>query len=145
LLGACGEPSGCGPARARVRRVLDGDTIELASGERVRYLLVDTPETTSGNNECYGPEAREFNRSLVENREVVLRYEDPCRDRYDRLLAYVSVEDREVNTHLVEQGYACVLHIPPNGDGRAREFQALEARARRSGRGIWRCEANPCR
>jgi micrococcal nuclease len=123
LLGACSEPSGCGPTRGRVRRVLDGDTIELVSGERVRYLLVDTPETTSGKSECHGPEAREFNRSL----------------------AYGDVEDREVNTLLIEQGYACVLHIPPNGNDRAREFEALEARARRSGRGIWRCEANPCR
>jgi micrococcal nuclease len=144
VLLACCEPP-CGPSSAVVAKVLDGDTIVLDSGERVRYLLVDTPETSSRNLECYGPEARELNRSLVEGRTVSLSYGEACMDRYDRLLAYVSVDGLDVNTYLVERGYACVLYIPPAGEARRTSYQALEAEARRARRGLWGyCSPNPC-
>lgn len=145
LLIACAAPAECGSASGIVRRVIDGDTIELESGERVRYLLVDAPESTNGHTDCFGAEASEINRRLVEGQRVTLRYGPECRDRYDRLLAYVSVAGREVNSLLVREGYACVLHIPPNGNDRAREFEALESAARRQSRGLWgACPANPC-
>lgn len=141
----CEGGPGCGPASARVTGVIDGDTIALSSGERVRYLLVDTPEITKGKDECYGKEARDFNRALVLGQIVELRYDQECRDRYGRLLAYVAVSGREVDSLLVEQGYGCVLHIPPNGAGRAAEYKALEARARAEGRGLWgSCSPAPC-
>jgi micrococcal nuclease len=142
-LAGCSEPDTCGPAVATVRRALDGDTIELTSGERVRYLLVDTPETAS--NECYAQLALAMNRSLVEGREVELRYESACTDGFGRLLAYVSVDGRELNSWLVEQGYACVLHLPPSGNARAREFLQLESDAERLELGLWgACAAAPC-
>jgi micrococcal nuclease len=125
--------------------VIDGDTLELAGGERVRYLLVDTPEVTSGHAECFGVEALDENRSLVEGRRVALRYAEQCRDRYARLLAYVSVDGREVNSLLVRSGYACVLYIPPDGDERVAEFQSLEREATLARRGLWgACPKKPC-
>jgi micrococcal nuclease len=144
-LAAC-DPSGgrCGPASAVVARVIDGDTVELDTGERVRYLLVDTPEDTS-TVECYGPEATAYNTDLVAGAKVELRYDVECTDRYDRLLAYVSVAGREVNSLLVERGFACVLHIPPNGADRVEEFRSLQAVARAEGRGLWgACPEIPC-
>lgn len=140
-----GSSDACGPQRAVVARVIDGDTVELEDGERVRYLLVDTPESTNGHVECFGEEAFEFNRRLVEGQRVALRYDSECRDRYGRLLAYVSLGGREVNSRLVADGYACVLHIPPNGDDRAPEFQRLEATAREAQLGLWgACSNSPC-
>ncbi len=140
----CGSGGRCGPETGVVDQVLDGDTIVLRSGEKVRYLMVDAPET-SGTPECYGPEARDFNRQLVVEREVTLRYDQECTDRFDRLLAYVSVDGREVNTTLVQRGYACVLHLPPNGDDRADEFKALEDTAKGESRGLWGyCSPRPC-
>jgi micrococcal nuclease len=134
----------CGPAHAAVARVIDGDTIELDSSERVRYLLVDTPESTT-QVECYGPEAKQFNQDLVAGKEIDLVYDTQCTDRYDRLLAYVSVSDREVNSILVERGFACVLHIPPNGASRVDEFRTLQSVARSEMRGLWGvCPENPC-
>jgi micrococcal nuclease len=139
------EPFECGPREAVVRRVIDGDTVELASGERVRYLLVDTPESTGGTVECFGPEARDENRALVEGRRVSLRYDAECRDRYERLLAYVTVDGIDVNALLVEEGYACTLVIPPNGADRATEFRALQQSARGAALGLWGdCAAVPC-
>ncbi|WP_233261830.1 thermonuclease family protein [Vitiosangium sp. GDMCC 1.1324] len=142
---ACGSESACGPGAGVVSRVVDGDTLVLQSGERVRYLLVDTPETTNGKHECFGSEARDFNRSLVEGRNVRLEYGEACTDRYGRLLAYVSVDGREVNSLLAEGGYACVLYVSPAGRSRRAEFEALESSARQAGRGMWgTCSAVPC-
>jgi micrococcal nuclease len=142
---ACSSPERCGPTHAVVNRVIDGDTVELASGEKVRYLLVDTPEITNGHEDCYGAEARDYNRSLVERRVVELSYDEPCSDRYGRLLAYVSVAGREVNSLLVQNGFACVLHIPPAGDARAAAFNELQREAKSEARGLWAaCESKPC-
>jgi micrococcal nuclease len=144
-LTACGTESACGPSTGTVTKVVDGDTVVLASGERVRYLLVDTPESTGGRSECFGPEASAFNRALTEGKLVQLRYAEACTDRYGRLLAYVMVDGREVNTSLVEHGYACVLYIPPAGESRRTEFKALEAAARHAKRGLWgACSPLPC-
>lgn len=136
--GRCGPPSGV------VDQVIDGDTIRLESGQRIRYLLVDTPENTS-EVECYGPEATQFNTDLVGGAEVELVYDEECTDNFDRTLAYVSVQEREVNSLLVERGFGCALYIPPNGADRREEFEGLQAQARAENRGLWAaCPENPC-
>jgi len=148
-LACCGPNGGgedeCGPTEAVVARIVDGDTVELEGGEKIRYLMVDTPEITSGHDDCYGTEARDYNAQLVEGQQVTLRYDEECLDRYDRLLAYVELGGREVNAMLVERGYACVLYIPPNGTARRDEFEALEAEAQAERRGMWgACEEVTC-
>ncbi len=136
LLVGCDGGSKCGPTKAYVAQITDGDTIELDNGEKVRYLGVDTPETY-GTVDCYGPEAKLFNRDLVEGQEVKLEYDVECRDMYDRLLAYVYVDGQMVNRVLLERGYARVLIIPPNGQKYEQEFEDLEAAARNAGVGLW--------
>lgn len=141
LAAGCG---GEGDDVAVVARVIDGDTVELETGETVRYLLIDTPESTS-EIECFGQAAATYNRELVEGKEVTLRYGEERTDRFGRTLAYVSLGEREINRVLVELGYACVLYIPPNGMDRADEFDDLERRARSERRGLWgMCEDIPC-
>jgi micrococcal nuclease len=136
--------SDCGPARGVVSRVIDGDTVQLQTGERMRYLLVDTPENTT-EVECFGPESTAFNRELVEGAEVELTYDEECTDRYDRTLAYVTLQGREINSLLVERGYGCALYIPPNGEDRREEFETLQSQARAARRGLWAaCSENPC-
>lgn len=138
----------CGPSEGVVARVLDGDTIDLESGERVRYLMVDTPEISHSAGEiaeCFADEAKQFNTDLVAGQTVSLTYDIECTDRFGRLLAYVFVGDREVNTLLVERGFACVLHIPPNGTDRNDEFESLENQAMQQNKGLWEsCESTPC-
>lgn len=144
---ACGRDPGspCGPETAKVLEAIDGDTLLLEGGERIRYLLADAPESTGSAKDCFGPEAHAFNRELVEGRQVTLVYGEGCVDRFGRLLAYVFVDGREVNTLLVERGHACVLHVPPAGSARRAEFQVLENEARRAGRGVWgACAPVPC-
>ncbi len=135
----------CGPSRATVASVIDGDTIVLESGEKVRYLMIDTPEITGGKNDCYGDLARDYNAELVLGQEVTLTYDVECTDTYGRLLAYVEAPDGEMNTLMVERGFACVLVIPPNGSDRESEFATLELEARQSGEGLWgACEDITC-
>lgn len=140
-----GGDSPCGATEGVVARVIDGDTIELETGERIRYLMVNTPETTGGKNECYGANAVTFNTDLVLGKRVTLRFDAQCTDIFDRTLAYVSVGGQEVNTLILERGYGCLLHIPPNGDDREDEFEALQAAARAQRRGLWgSCDPIPC-
>ncbi|MDQ3364641.1 MAG: thermonuclease family protein [Myxococcota bacterium] len=147
---ACGVLAGlgaCSPGvdTAVVIRVIDGDTVELEGGERVRYLMVNTPETTGGKNECYGSNAVTFNTDLVLGKEVELRYDVQEQDNFGRTLAYVSVEGMEVNRLIVDRGFGCVLHIAPNGTDRLDEFVSLEQAARLAKRGLWgTCDPIPC-
>lgn len=138
LVGCGGSP--CGESEAKVTRVIDGDTIEIEGGVRIRYLLVDTPEVahSSGQtSECYGDNARQFNSDLVLGKTVLIHYDVQCTDNFGRTLAYVTVDGQEVNTLLVQRGYACVLHIPPNGESRREEFENLQLDAKNARRGLW--------
>ena len=142
LSGGCAGDDG--PTSALVVRVIDGDTVELDGGERLRYLMIDAPEDTS-EVECYGPEATAYNQTLVEGKDIEMTFDAERTDRFGRLLAFVTVGGREVNTLMVERGYACVLHIPPNGNDREDEFETLQAVAKSQNRGLWgACEELPC-
>lgn len=138
-----GPVSPCGPNEGVVESVIDGDTVRMLDGTRVRYLLIDTPEV-SPPEECWGSEATIYNRDLVEGKTVQLTYDEACQDQYGRTLAYLSVDGVEVNSRLVEFGHACVLHIPPNGADRVLEFMNLQAIAQSENRGMWGACADPC-
>ncbi len=118
----------------RVKRVIDGDTIILTSGEKVRYAGIDAPEM----DEPFYKEARERNKTLVEGREVSLRIctEQP-RDRHGRVLAWVYVDGVSVNEVLLREGLARVFTLPPCGLKNIKEYRRLEGLAREKSLGIW--------
>ncbi len=93
---------------ARVVRVIDGDTFEIDGGERVRLIGIDTPESVKPDApaECFGKEASEYLKSLVEGKEVRLERDRTDRDRYARLLRYAYLGDIFINEQLVREGYA---------------------------------------
>jgi micrococcal nuclease len=145
-LAACSDAgSPCGPSEAMVDRVIDGDTIVLHGGRTIRYLLVDAPEITNGHADCFGDSAARFNADLVLGKRVRLTYDAVCDDRFGRALAYVRVDATDVNRLLIARGYACVLHIPPDGDDRAAELTAVQAEAKAARLGVWgACDPVPC-
>ena len=63
----------------KVIRVIDGDTVELKNGERLRYNDIDTPETVHPSKpiECYGPEASKENKELVEGEIILVEFGNP--------------------------------------------------------------------
>ena len=124
---------------AVVERVVDGDTVVLSTKERVRYIGVDTPELHHPRKpvERYAREAKEFNRRLVEGKKVRLEFDVQRYDKYNRLLAYVYLEDGAfVNAEIMRQGYAQLLTIPPNVKY-ADLFVKLQRQAREAKRGLW--------
>lgn len=123
----------------KVVRVIDGDTIELTDGRRVRYIGVDTPEIGDPrrNIECFAKEAMEENKRLVEGKTVRLEKDVSETDRYGRLLRYVYIGDVFVNAHLVRQGFARIDTVPPDVAHQQKFLQA-EQEAREQGRGLWR-------
>jgi micrococcal nuclease len=137
-LSGCGTTSQCGPTSGTVVNIVDGDTVDLDSGERIRLLSVDTPETTGGKNDCYGQEAKSFTTSFVLNKKVTITYDAECKDRYGRSLAYVAVAGgAELNSELVKGGYACEYTLPPSGEKRSQEFQDYESVAKTNRVGMW--------
>lgn len=121
-------------ARVLCTRVIDGDTIEVLGGERVRYIGIDTPEMRP--MEAWAEAATAANRELVEGRMVRLELDVQKRDRYGRVLAYVWVDDLMVNEELVRRGYARVSTYPPNVRYQER-LLAAERAARDMRRGLW--------
>lgn len=121
-----------------VTRVIDGDTIEIEGGQKVRYIGIDTPETVDPRTsvQCYGKEAAAKNRELVEGKKVRLEKDITDKDKYNRLLRYVFVGEIFVNRYLVEQGYAFSSTYPPDVEYQEL-FQKAEKEAREANRGLW--------
>ena len=136
-LGCGPTQSPCGPSEGKVTNAVDGDTVDLESGVRLRLLLVDTPETTNGHNDCYGQIAADYTAANLVGKQVSLKYDTQCMDRYGRTLAYVTVDNRDFNAELVSKGYACVYYIAPDGMSRRAEFDDLESVAKTNRTGVW--------
>lgn len=119
-------------------RVIDGDTIELEGGERVRLIGVDTPESVDPRRpvEYFGKEAASFTRRQAQSKTVRLEFDHETVDRYGRTLAYVYLEDGSLlNGEIIRQGYGhAYTRFPFRYQS---EFLAYEREARAEGRGLW--------
>lgn len=129
----------------RVTRVVDGDTLLLASGQRVRLIGVDTPETVHPQRppEPLGPEATEFTRRMVEGRPIRLEFDRERWDAYQRVLAYVYVDELLLNEELIRAGLSRAGASFPYRSDMQRRFRAAEAEARAARRGLWGLDAAP--
>ncbi len=121
-----------------VTRVIDGDTIELSSGTKVRYIGIDTPEVVDPRKpvQCFGVEASNANKSLVLGQVVRLEKDISETDKYGRLLRYVWRGEILINEELVRQGFARSSSFPPDIKYQSR-LQDAEVVARSSGLGLW--------
>jgi micrococcal nuclease len=129
----------------KVKKVVDGDTIELVNGQKVRYIGMDTPESKKPNTpvQCYAEAAAARNAQLVEGKEVRLVKDVSETDRYGRLLRYVYVGDVFVNQELVEEGYAFSRSYPPD-ISKQEVLRMSEQQAREQDKGLWgSCTISP--
>ena len=115
-----------------ITKVIDGDTVEIEGGYRVRYIGIDTPE----KGECFYQEATQKNKELVEGKEVKLERDILEIDEYDRLLYYIWIDDVLINEYLIEEGYAYSSPYPPNVKYLKRLEEAQE-KAEESKKGLW--------
>jgi micrococcal nuclease len=130
LICGCTAP----PDTAMVTGVIDGDTIIIEGGYRLRYIGIDTPEIDG--LEPFAMEALEANRRLVEGKIVRLERDISQTDKYDRLLRYVYVDGMMVNAELVRLGLAEAKAYPPDTKYQEK-LEKAEREAKQAGRGIW--------
>ena len=149
----------------QVATVIDGDTFTLSNGEKVRLIGIDAPEShysykltrdaddTGRDAEvirALGDLSARYLESIALGRDVVLGF-DPAnavtdhRDRFGRLLAYVSLTDSTgeplvcINDLMIDAGYANVYSKYPFG--RLEWYREAESGARTAGRGLWAPDA----
>jgi len=128
-----------GEGEILVERVVDGDTLVLSDGEKIRLIGIDTPETVHPSKpvEPFGPEASSFTKRAVEGKAVQLRFDRNKRDRYQRLLAYVYIGDWCLNEALIRAGYSECITKYPFDKAMKQQFEAAERDAKLNRRGIW--------
>jgi micrococcal nuclease len=124
--------------KVKVTRIIDGDTIEIEGGKKIRYIGIDTPETVHPDKEvqCFGYEATNKNKELVENKEIEIEKDVSDTGRYGRLLRYVWMDSIFVNDYLVRQGYAYASSYPPDIKYQD-QFSKAQQEATANNRGLW--------
>lgn len=122
------------PTKEKVKRVVDGDTIELANGQIVRYVGVNAPN----NGERFEEEATEANQKLVQGKTVTFEYDAYTSDRFGRVLAYPFVNGKNVVVELARQG---MVKVTIYEDRRKLKYQdellKAQEEAQKKKRGIW--------
>ncbi|MEW4488549.1 thermonuclease family protein [Thalassoglobus sp. JC818] len=128
-----------------VARVVDGDTLLLDSGARLRLLGVDTPETKHPDlpPQPFGLEATQFTERFIQSGDVRLEFDRERFDNYGRILAFVFVNDRMLNEELVAAGLATAEpQYPYRGDYKRRFLKAEES-AKAARLAIWSIQELP--
>jgi endonuclease YncB( thermonuclease family) len=116
-----------------VTKVVDGDTLRLSSGEKVRLLNIDTPE----RGQYLWKEATERMRELTEGRNITLEKDVTEKDKYGRLLRYAYASGTMLNLVMVREGFARSYFIAPD-DKHLAEIKEAEEYAKSRNLGIWR-------
>ena len=117
MLGACGDEGFAPPQAALVVQIVDGDTVVLAGGAKVRVLGIDAPEMERDGQpaDFLAHKAKATLAELTLDCTVSLSYDRLRYDHYGRLLAYLWLPDHTlVNAELVRRGMARVYLISPN-------------------------------
>lgn len=129
----------------QVVKVVDGDTIDILMNnkvERIRFIGIDAPETVDPVKpvECFGPEATQKAKELLENKKVKLE-NDPTqgeRDKYNRLLRYVFLEDdTNISKKMIEDGFAREYTYFNNSYQYQSDFKSAENTAKSNRLGLW--------
>jgi len=132
-----------------VDRVVDGDTVKVTldgAQVSVRLIGINTPETVKPGSpvECFGPEASQFAKDLLDGQRIVLEFDDSQGyfDRYDRVLAYVwrVLPDgslRLFNEEAVAGGFAEERQYTDGPYAWKDAFVSAQSRAIEDDRGLW--------
>lgn len=133
----------------RVYKVIDGDTFYCYDKDnnelKIRLIGIDTPETKNRGKKkkgYYGEEAKEYLTKLIINKDVLLEFDLDKYDQYNRVLAYVYLDDNTfINEELIKNGFARIMTIQPNSKY-ADLFYDLQQNARNNKLGLWAVEEN---
>ena len=126
---------------ARVKYVIDGDTLRAQSGKKIRLIGINTPEISHEPgvpSQPYAQKARDFLQSLTPpDSHIGLVYDRQRKDHYQRTLAYITLPDgTDIQQKILRKGLATSIAVPPNTRNLAC-YRAIEQQARQQQKGIW--------
>ncbi len=128
-----------------IASIIDGDTVHLKDGRKVRFIGINTPELGHHGeaSQAYGRQAYEALIQLLKGQNKIgLTYDKDKKDRYQRTLAYINLPDgRSVEQILLSKGLAHSIIVPPN-DRRIKCYRNIESQARKANLGLWRLSEN---
>lgn len=113
--------------------VIDGDTVELEDGRRVRLIGIDTPE----RGDIDADSATSLTERLVLRKSVRLEFDRDQKDRYGRTLAFLWVDDQLVNREIIREGWAWCYFFDGNLR-HSRELLLAQHEAMEARRGHWK-------
>jgi len=127
--------------RFTVVAVIDGDTVELTGGDRLRLLSIDTPE----EGDPYYEEAKSYLVRTALGKQVRIEFAHVRRDRYGRLLGYLYIDSLLVNEEILKRGLGNVYLFRDTDLGRAETARMLNAQRQAMAErlGIWSVEREP--
>ena len=129
----------------KFKSCVDGDTANFILDEeniKVRFLAINTPEIKHGNKEAdyYGNEAADYTcNKLKKAKKIELEFDDGSdkKDKYDRYLAWIFLDNKLLQKDLIKNGYAEVKYI--NGNYKyTNELEKIESTAKKNELGIWK-------
>ncbi len=137
-----------------LKKVIDGDTVELGDGRKVRMLGIDAPETEHsprakhrGTADCFAKESTDYLKKLLSSKKLYL-YLEPSKnshDKYGRVLAYIFVKDgaqfQNANLEMIESGYAYEYSYKGEPYLFQREFKEAQSLAKENKLGLWADDA----
>lgn len=137
LISGCVDQQSVAKELVEVSRVIDGDTIQLVDGRRVRLISINAPE----ENEFYYNESKDYLEQLVKGKEVELDIFGD--DKYGRLLAHVYIDNTLINLEIVKNGFAHTYFVSPD-EKFYLEFKKAEKEAQEEKVGIWKSLLQGC-
>lgn len=129
--------------KVEMQRVIDGDTLKLESGEKVRLIGINTPEVENRFSEAQpgGEAAKTWLKKTLRSPYIWLEYDAEQFDKYDRRLAHVFTESGDyINAMLLKEGFAMLTLTPPNLRY-ATKLIAAQQQAETQQKGVWRMSA----
>ena len=117
----------------KVTRVIDGDTFEIETGEKVRLIGINAPEIS----DIFGVESKDYLIKLVEGKDVALQDDNLSSktDRYNRLLKYVILNGEDVNNKIILNGFA-IAYLKYKFE-KSELYKKSQISASKKGLGMW--------
>ena len=116
-----------------VTKIIDGDTIKLENGQTIRLICVNTPE----KGELGFEEATNYLKSTILNKKIKLKKDISEKDKYDRLLRYIYLNNTLINELIARKGYGTASPFEPDTKFCAKILKS-EQKAKKEKIGIWK-------